>query len=352
MGALACLLPLTVTVVALASCGPGTSATLAPAHTTGPAASPSPAGRHQATVRRAARRASRPLPAPAALAPFGSPAAREVPGARPADGPRRARRLPTTLVPPGGTQPAGIAWMDTRLLAARLYSGSRAPRACSVTPRRSSRPGRHAGGRVQRRFHHARAAAATTRKAARSTRCGGGRLAGHLRDGSADVGAWGRDVRMTRTWRRPAEPRPARGRPPFDAAGGELGLAGVGSTCGALLARPRSPASSTSGVPARRTADGALVYAAGPPWTRCSCAASGPRRRRARHAARHQSRLARLRRYAPPSGALAGAAQRPQAALLAVQGPSTFFESWWARDFITMSARPTGYFAAACARPR
>jgi hypothetical protein len=33
----------------------------------------------------------------------------------------------TTLVPPGGSQAAGIAWMDTRLLAARLYSGSISP---------------------------------------------------------------------------------------------------------------------------------------------------------------------------------------------------------------------------------
>jgi len=33
----------------------------------------------------------------------------------------------TTLIPPGGREPAGIAWMDTGLLAARLYSGSISP---------------------------------------------------------------------------------------------------------------------------------------------------------------------------------------------------------------------------------
>ena len=33
----------------------------------------------------------------------------------------------TMLDPAGGTTPAGIAWMDTRLLSARLYSGSRSP---------------------------------------------------------------------------------------------------------------------------------------------------------------------------------------------------------------------------------
>ena len=33
----------------------------------------------------------------------------------------------TTLVPPGGSLPAGIAWMDTHLLSALLYSGSKSP---------------------------------------------------------------------------------------------------------------------------------------------------------------------------------------------------------------------------------
>ena len=33
----------------------------------------------------------------------------------------------TTLVPPGAALRAGIAWMDTKLLSARLYSGSVSP---------------------------------------------------------------------------------------------------------------------------------------------------------------------------------------------------------------------------------
>jgi hypothetical protein len=33
----------------------------------------------------------------------------------------------TTLIPSGGREPAGIAWMDTGLLSARLYSGSISP---------------------------------------------------------------------------------------------------------------------------------------------------------------------------------------------------------------------------------
>jgi len=42
-----------------------------------------------------------------------------------------------------------------------------------------------------------------------------------------------------------------------------------------------------------------------------------------------------------PSGALGPAAPANGAALLPgmFQGPFTFFEAWWARDFVTMSAR-------------
>ena len=70
------------------------------------------------------------LPQPAPVSPF--PTAPQVAGAgtwapagRPVDG--QPAVFETALVPPGGTQPAGIAWMDTRLLAARLYSGSISP---------------------------------------------------------------------------------------------------------------------------------------------------------------------------------------------------------------------------------
>ena len=69
------------------------------------------------------------LPAPAALVPFGTPAAAGEGTWSPADRAVRGIRViyQTTLVPPGGTKPAGIAWMDTGLLSARLYSGSESP---------------------------------------------------------------------------------------------------------------------------------------------------------------------------------------------------------------------------------
>ncbi len=67
-----------------------------------------------------------PLPAPAALVPFGGgPAAAGEGIWRPAGG--VPALYETTLIPPGGTQPAGIAWIDTRILSARLYSGSESP---------------------------------------------------------------------------------------------------------------------------------------------------------------------------------------------------------------------------------
>ena len=67
----------------LASCGAGTPAALAPAHATGPAASPSSPGRHPAATRtgtpagrgQQAGGPGPPLPAPVALVPFGTPAA-------------------------------------------------------------------------------------------------------------------------------------------------------------------------------------------------------------------------------------------------------------------------------------
>jgi hypothetical protein len=44
--------------------------------------------------------------------------------------------------------------------------------------------------------------------------------------------------------------------------------------------------------------------------------------------------------YDPAAGALAGPSDGRKLLSATVQGPSTFFESWWARDFITMSASP------------
>jgi hypothetical protein len=47
--------------------------------------------------------------------------------------------------------------------------------------------------------------------------------------------------------------------------------------------------------------------------------------------------------YDPPAaGGRAAPANGRKLLSSTVQGPWTFFEPWWARDFITMSARPAG----------
>ncbi len=350
---LAYLLPLTVLAAALASCGHGTSATPATAHASGPATAQSPAGRHQATARRAAtttgsgKRANGPLPAPAALAPFGTPAAGEgtwSPAGRTVRGVRAVYL--TTLVPPGGTQPAGIAWMDTRLLAARLYSGSRSP-----------------GGGPYRYTAPIQPAQAATLVAAFNggfmmPAAGGGyythgRTIDPLRpgaaslviyaNGSVDVGAWGRDVRMTGNVagvRQNLVPLVAGGRPTPQAASSDWQA--WGATCGAA-----SCAASVPGIEHQWrsglgiTADGALVYAAGPALDPLQLA-----RLLVRAGAVRGMQLdinpnwPDFVSYAPPAGALAGPSNGRKLLPATVQGPSTFFEAWWARDFITMSARP------------
>ena len=162
-------------------------------------------------------------------------------------------------------------------------------------------------------------------------------------DGSVDVGAWGSDVRMTRErGGRAAEPRPAGSRRAPDAAGGELGLAGVGGDVAAassahpLIFGIEHQWRSGLGI----TADGALVYAAGPALDPLQLAqllvGAGAVRGMQLDINPNWPDFAS---YDPPAGALAGPSDGRKLLSSTTQGPSTFFESWWARDFITMSAR-------------
>jgi len=348
------LLPLTVTVVALASCGQGAPTTLAPVHAPSPAASPSAAGRHQATARRAGTTTGSgeptggPLTAPAALALFGtaaaagegtwSPVGRTVRGAHAV--------YQTTLVPPGGARSAGIAWMDTRLLAARLYSGSKSP-----------------GGGPYRYTAPIQPAQATTLVAAFNggfmmPAAGGGyytqsRVIDPLRrgaaslviyaNGSVDIGAWGSDVRMAPNVvgvRQNLVPLVAGGRPTPQAASSDWQA--WGATCGAV-----SCASSVPGIESQWrtglgiTADGALVYAAGPDLDPLQLAQLLARARVVRGMQLDiNPNWPDFVSYDPPAGALARPSNGRKLLSSTVQGPSTFFEAWWARDFITMSARP------------
>jgi hypothetical protein len=300
-----------------------------------------------------ARKASRlpglrPLPKPAALKPFQGPLTpRE--GVWHAAG-RRVRGIPavyeTTLVPPGGSQPAGIAWMDTRLLAARLYSGSGSPGGGPYTYTAPISP-----------------AAARTLVAAfnggfyMDAAEGGyyteGKVIDPLRDGAASlviyrggavtVGAWGSGVSMTKNVvavRQNLVPLVAGGHPTPLAYTSDWLL--WGATCGATNCASTTPGVEyqwRSGVGV--TPAGALVYVQGPDLDPLQVAQLLVR------AGVLRGMQLDINPYWPvlvtyrPKTPFGEATPANGSKLLAgsIQGPATFFTPSWARDFITMSVR-------------
>jgi hypothetical protein len=251
----------------------------------------------------------------------------------------------TTLIPPGGSKPAGIAWMDTHLLAARLYSGSESP---------GGGPYRYTAPIQQRSARYLVAAfnGGFKMNAARGGYYTEGRMVDPLRrgaaslviyaDGSVNVGAWGSDVGMTpevAAVRQNLVPLVAGGRPTPRAKSAHWQA--WGNTCGASSCAHSVPGiehqwRSALGV----TSNGALVYAQGPALDPLQLAdllvragvVSGmeldinpnwPIFATYDPASRH--RLA-----TPSNGHLLTATLR---------GPNTFFDARWARDFVTMSVR-------------
>ena len=356
---------LALAVVVLAGCGTGSalrpttpSTTTSASRPTVPAATGTTSAGNPATTqptghpRPGSGGTVTPLPVPAALAPFDALA---TPGegewhaaGRPVDGVPAVYE--TTLVPPGGTEPAGVAWMDTHLLTARLYSGSLSP-----------------GGGPYRYTAPVQPADAATLVAAFNggflmADAGGGyytegrvvvplvpgaaSLVIHA-DGAVDIGAWGADVAMgpdVVAVRQNLVPLVAHGVPTAQAAGPDWQA--WGDTCGATSCAHAVPGVEQqwrSGVGV--TADGALVYTAGPVLAPAQLAQllvhAGAVRAMELDINPSWTVLAT---YDPiiPGGtatALDGARLLPTT----VQGPATFFEPTWARDFVTMSARtPTG----------
>jgi hypothetical protein len=239
--------------------------------------------------------------------------------------------------------------MDTHLLAARLYSGSRSP-----------------GGGPFRYTAPVQPTEAATLVAAfnggflMDTAGGGyytdGRFVAPLvtgaaslvirADGTVDVGAWGTDVSMTTDVvgvRQNLLPLVADGRSTAAATGADWQA--WGNTCGATSCAHSVPGVEQqwrSGVGV--TADGALVYATGPQLAPAQLAQllvhAGAVRGMELDINPAWTVLAT---YDPivlgaPASADNGTRLLPQT----VQGPATFFEPWWARDFVTMSARPVG----------
>lgn len=357
------LVPLLLTAVGvtLASCSSGMPGAVAPAHGTTPAASPATTGTSPAAPPPGATSGAgstsgpatvgRPLPAPAPLAPFSgaapagqgawTPAGRAVGGVRAV--------YETTLVPPGGTQPAGIAWLDTPLLSARLYSGSISPGRGPYRYTAPIQPAQAAtlvaafnGGFI---MNAAGGGYYTERRIVYPLRPGAASLVIYA-NGQVDVGAWDRDVAMApdvASVRQNLMPLVAGGRPTSQAASADWHA--WGNTCGATSCAHSVPGvehqwRSGAGV----TADGALVYAAGP--------ALGPLQ-----LAQLLVRAGAVRgmqldinpnwpvfvAYDPPAaGGLAAPSNGSKLLSATAQGPSTFFQTAWARDFVTMSARPGG----------
>src|SRR6516164_2528583 len=197
--------PLAAMSLALASCSggaagqgsaPARASALASRPVSAPPRSPSPAGSGSpATVV-----PGRPLPAPAALVPFSAGAAAGVwhPAGRAVNGLRAVYE--TTLVPPGGTRPAGIAWLDTGLLAARLYSGSASPGGgpyrytAPVGPAQAATLVAAFNGGFK--MNQARGGYYTEGRLIDPLRAGAASLVIYA-DGSVNLGAWGTDVTMT-----------------------------------------------------------------------------------------------------------------------------------------------------------
>ncbi|HEX4257693.1 MAG TPA: hypothetical protein VH089_21545 [Streptosporangiaceae bacterium] len=348
----ACLAGLTVLAglsITLASCAAGGPAT--GTSSGAPAAATASASRPRATQFVPSRRPAISLPAPAAVTPFGGTAPAGPGRWHPAG--RQVRGLTavyeTTLVPPGGTQVAGLAWMDTRLLAARLYSGSMSP---GGGPYRFTAPVRPAQGATLVaafnggfKMRDARGGYYTEGHTVVPLVLGAASLVIYA-DGSVRLGAWGPDVTMTRdvaSVRQNLVPLVAGGRPTPLASTRNWHF--WGSTCSATSCGHGLPGvehqwRSGLGI----TADGALVYTAGPALAPLQLAQLLIRAGAVRAMELDiNPAWPVFASYAPASSTGLAAPSNGRKLLASFDhGPDTFFTPSWPRDFITMSARPAG----------
>ena len=237
--------------------------------------------------------------------------------------------------------------MDTRLLSALLYSGSKSP---GGGPYRYTAPIQPAEA--------ASVVAAFNGGFVMNVAGGGYYTEGSMidplvpgaaslviySDGSVNVGAWGSDVAMTPSVvsvRQNLVPLVAAGQPTPQAA--SPNWQAWGRHLWRDLVLRRSPGHRTAvalwGWRHRRRGPGLRHR----PDSRSAAtgSASGARRGRARHATRHQPQLDRPGHLRPTyPGGPGRTGQREPTARLDRAGTWTFFEPSWARDFITMSARP------------
>ncbi len=291
-----------------------------------------------------------PLASPAALTPFapGGPANEGTWTAAGRAVGATVAVYETQLVPPGGSQAAGIAWMDTKLLSAQLYSGSKSPgggpyqfTAPILPAQAASLVAAFNGGFL---MNSAGGGYYTEGRVVVPLVTGAASLV-IFTDGSVTVGAWGTDVSMAPNVvavRQNLVPLVTGGQPTAQAAGPDWQA--WGATCGAT-----SCASSVQGIEnqwrsgAGVTADGALVYAAGPGLTPLQLAQLLARAGVARGMELDiNPNWPVFVTYAPsPPTAPAAPANGSDLQPSSAQGPATFFNPAWARDFVTMSARAT-----------
>lgn len=280
-----------------------------------------------------------PLPTPAPLAPLSSSApagqGQWQPAGRPVDGVSAVYK--TLLAPPGSQLEAGIAWMDTNLLAARLYSGSLSPGGGPYKYSAPIQPGAAASlvAAFNGGFQMAVANGGyyTQGKVIVPLRVGAASLV-FYRNGSVDIGQWGTDVSMT------SQVVGVRQNLNLLVVGGApvpgLNPSDV-SVWGATLGGTPNVWRSGIGV----TASGALVYVAGPGLDIVQLAdllvAAGAVRAMEMDINPYWTCLAT---YDPvPPATLAAASNGTDLVSSMQQSPGLFFDPSWNRDFVTMSAR-------------
>ena len=334
------LVGLSVLAVVLASCG--TAATHGGASATGGG---TPASHAPATTTTTAPPGPTPLPAPAALTPF-APATGSTDGTWLPVG-RAVNGFPavyeTHLVAPGGSDEAGIAWMDTNLLGAQLYSGSKSPGGGPYAFTAPVQPAQAAslvaafnGGFLMK---DAQGGYFTEGRTIYPLVNGAASLVIDS-NGSVDVGAWGTDLTMTPdvvAVRQNLVPLVEGGKPTAQASNPDWQA--WGATCGtSSCSGPgiEDQWRSAAGV----TADGALVYVAGPALDPLQVAELLVRAGVVRGMELDiNPSWPVFATYAPAAGAPAAPSNGTSLQPASIQGPATFFEASWGRDFVTMSAR-------------
>jgi hypothetical protein len=287
-----------------------------------------------------------PLPAPGTLRPFSGAPAYPGQGAWQPAG-RLVAGQPavyeTSLVPTGGTSRAGVAWMDTDLLSARLYSGSLSPGGgpykytAPVAPTEASSLVAAFNGGFKMADAHG--GYYTENRMIRALVLGHASLVIYA-NGAVTVGAWGSDVIMTPSVaavRQNLYPLVINGRPSARAYTRSWRAWGRTCPCGTGHHGSEHQWRSALGV----TADGALVYVVGPLLDPLQVADLLVRAGVVRGMELDINPTWPVFASFKPTArdGLAGPANG--ASLIGTYlGPSTFFDPNYARDFITMSAHP------------